>query len=122
MMLLLTDATGECRHECRHGRPEARSTVANRNLSSIMRKHDPGRTGAFACLLRIALILLCLTATVSAQTQTYDLLLQGGRVVDAKNNIDAVRDVAILDGKIAAVATRIDPASALKVVNAAGLY
>src|SRR5206468_6406536 len=62
----------------------------------------------------------CLTAAVSAQT--YDLLLQGGRVVDAKNNIDAVRDVAILDGKIAAVAARIDPASAVKTVNVAGLY
>ena len=57
-----------------------------------------------------------------AQTRTYDLLLQGGHVIDAKNNIDAVRDVAIKDGKIAAVAARIDPAQAFKVVNAAGLY
>ena len=39
-----------------------------------------------------------------AQTQPYDLLLEGGHVIDAKNNIDAVRDVAIKDGKIAAVA------------------
>src|SRR4051812_26089471 len=52
----------------------------------------------------------------------YDLLLQGGRVVDAKNSINAVRDVAIKDGKIAAVAQRIDPAMAVKTVNAAGLY
>jgi dihydroorotase len=56
-----------------------------------------------------------------AQTQ-YDLLLQGGHVIDAKNKIGAVRDVAILDGKIAAVKTRIDPAKALKVVNLRGLY
>ena len=70
---------------------------------------------------RIA-ILLCLANAAFAQTATYDLLLQGGRVVDAKNNIDAVRDVAIRDGKIAAVAPRIDPAEAFKVVNVAGLY
>ena len=70
---------------------------------------------------RIA-VLLCLASGAFAQTTTYDLLLQGGRVVDAKNNIDAVRDVAIRDGKIAAVAPRIDPAEAFKVVNVAGLY
>ena len=57
-----------------------------------------------------------------AQQQQYDLLLQGGHVIDAKNNIDAVRDVAIRDGKIAAVAQRIDPAQALKVVDVKGLY
>ena len=51
----------------------------------------------------------------------YDLLLQGGHVIDAKNNISAVRDVAIKDGLIAAVAPRLNPADALKVVNVAGL-
>ncbi|HLX45042.1 MAG TPA: amidohydrolase/deacetylase family metallohydrolase, partial [Bryobacteraceae bacterium] len=58
---------------------------------------------------------------VKAQ-QRYDLLLQGGHVIDAKNHIDAVRDVAIRDGKIAEVAQRIDPAQAFKVVNVNGLY
>ena len=56
------------------------------------------------------------------QTQ-YDLLLQGGHVIDPKNNISAVRDVAILDGRIAAVAEHLDPASAaLKTVDVSGLY
>ena len=57
-----------------------------------------------------------------AQTQQFDLLLQGGHVIDAKNRIDAVSDVAIRDGKIALVAAHIDPAQAFKVVNVAGLY
>lgn len=57
-----------------------------------------------------------------AQAQQYDLLLQGGHVIDAKNKISAVRDVAIQGGKIAAVAEHIDPAQAAKVVNARGLY
>ena len=34
----------------------------------------------------------------------YDLLLRGGHVIDARNNMSAVRDVAIAGGKIAAVA------------------
>jgi dihydroorotase len=54
--------------------------------------------------------------------QRYDLLLQGGHVIDAKNHIDAVRDVAIRDAKIAEVAQHIDPAQAFKVVNVNGLY
>ena len=39
-----------------------------------------------------------------ATSAKYDLLLRGGHVIDAKNSISAVRDVAIADGKIAAVA------------------
>lgn len=70
----------------------------------------------------ILLILVPLLHTrVSAQTQ-YDLLLQGGHVIDAKNHISAERDIAILNGKIAAVVEHIDPASALKTVNVKGLY
>jgi dihydroorotase len=56
-----------------------------------------------------------------AQPQ-YDLLLRGGHVIDAKNKISAVRDVAIRDHKIAAVEARIDPALAFKVVDVPGLY
>ena len=52
----------------------------------------------------------------------YDLLLEGGHVIDAKNGVSAVRDVAIKDGRIAAVAAHLDPAAALKVVDVAGLY
>jgi dihydroorotase len=57
----------------------------------------------------------------SAQPQ-YDLLLQGGHVVDAKTEISAIRDIAVKDGKIAAVAEHIDPATALKTVPVKGLY
>jgi dihydroorotase len=58
---------------------------------------------------------------VQAQTQ-YDLLIQNGHVIDAKDKISAVRDVAIKDGKIAAVESHIDPKSAVKTVDAKGLY
>jgi dihydroorotase len=52
----------------------------------------------------------------------YDLLLRGGHVVDAKNQVSAVRDVAIRDGRIAVVQDHIDPATALKTVEVKGLY
>ena len=43
-------------------------------------------------------------------------------MIDAKNGVDGVRDVAITGGRIARVAEKIDPSEARKVVNAAGLY
>ncbi len=55
-------------------------------------------------------------------TPKYDLLLRGGHVVDARNKINAVRDVAIAAGKVAAVAPKLDPADALKTVDVSGLY
>ncbi len=64
---------------------------------------------------------LFFAVTAMAQSD-YDLLLKGGHVVDAKNKISAVRDVAIKDGKIAAIAENIPAAHAFKVVNATGLY
>jgi dihydroorotase len=54
--------------------------------------------------------------------QPYDLLIKGGRVLDAKNQIDAARDVAIKGGRIAAVAVDIPSEQARKVINVAGLY
>jgi len=63
---------------------------------------------------------MTLSLAMTAQTR-YDLLVQGGRVVDAKNGLDAVLDVAIKDGRIAAVAANLDPKLAAKVLDARGL-
>jgi dihydroorotase len=52
----------------------------------------------------------------------YDLLLKGGHVIDGKNHLSALRDVAIAGGKIAAVAPSIDARQALKIVDVSGLY
>jgi dihydroorotase len=71
--------------------------------------------------MRFILVVIVLAAAVAAQPR-YDLLLKGGHVIDAKNRIDAVRDVAIAGGRIAAAAEKIDPAEARKVVDVAGLY
>src|SRR5437899_3545802 len=58
---------------------------------------------------------------LSAQ-QKYDLLLKGGHVIDARNQISAVRDVAIANGKVAAVAANIAASDGFKVVDASGTY
>jgi dihydroorotase len=69
----------------------------------------------------VALSLFAATAAFT-QTPSYDLLLQGGHVLDAKNHIDAAMDVAIKDGKVAKVAPHIASSDALKTVDAKGLY
>jgi dihydroorotase len=52
----------------------------------------------------------------------YDLLLRGGHVIDPRNNVSAVRDVAVSAGKVAAIMPKIDPIDAAKVVDVPGLY
>src|SRR5213593_1115244 len=66
--------------------------------------------------------LVVLFMSACAFAQQYDLLLKGGHVVDGKNRVSAVRDVAIREGKIAEVAADIPASRAHKTVNVAGLY
>ena len=51
---------------------------------------------------------------------SYDLLIKGGRVIDPSQNLSAERDVAIANGKIAAVAANIPAAQAKEVFDARG--
>src|SRR5206468_2114751 len=78
----------------------------------------------FKAAARTAVSLLLAAAGPRGQAQgpQYDLLLRGGHVIDAKNGLSAVRDVAMKDGRVAAVAPKLDPAAALKVVDVTGLY
>jgi dihydroorotase len=64
---------------------------------------------------------LVIVSCAAAQTR-YDLLLKGGHVIDAKNNISAVRDVAITQGKIAAIAENIPASDARKTIDVSSLY
>jgi dihydroorotase len=78
--------------------------------------------GALKNLLASGALVL-LTAGAAAQPlPSYDLLLRGGHVIDAKNHIDAVMDVAIKDGHIAKVATGLSPGDAIKTIDVRGLY
>lgn len=60
------------------------------------------------------------SANAGAQA-TWDLLLKGGRVIDAKNGIDAVRDVAIAGGRIARIGVELPAAQARRVADVSGL-
>jgi len=66
--------------------------------------------------------LFLFAAGVALLPAQYDLLLTGGHVLDPKNNVNAVKDIAIRDGRIAAVDDRIAPSSAKKTVSVKGLY
>jgi dihydroorotase len=58
----------------------------------------------------------------TVMAQNYDLLIKGGHLIDAKNNINQPMDLAVRDGKIAEVAPVIDRNQAAKVIDATGLY
>lgn len=82
-------------------------------------------------LLQLMTILIVssigLSAQQTASTPTlnspdYDLLLKGGHVIDAKNDVDEVYDVAIKDGKIAKVAKDIPANYAVKTVVLKDMY
>src|SRR5438309_446643 len=47
-----------------------------------------------------------LTRISSALAATYDLVIKGGRVIDPAARINAMRDVAIVGGRIAATSRR----------------
>jgi dihydroorotase len=71
--------------------------------------------------IRILALAICVSS-VHLFAQDYDLILKGGHVIDAKNNIDRVMDIAIKDGLIARIAPDIPAVSAVKSVTVTGLY
>lgn len=66
---------------------------------------------------RLATLFTCLSSLLPAQT--YDLVIAHGRVLDPAANLDAVRNIGIRAGKIAAVSTA--PIEGRTVIDATGL-
>ena len=52
----------------------------------------------------------------------YDILIQGGHVIDPANNVDGLADVAVVGGKIAAVGQNLQASDAKMVMDAKGAY
>jgi dihydroorotase len=67
-------------------------------------------------------ILLLTFLSIPVHAQQYNLLIKGGHVIDPKNQINGVMDVAISDGKIAQVAANIPASQARTVADATGMY
>ena len=46
--------------------------------------------------------------TSLTKAQTYSIVIKGGHIIDPKNSINGVMDIAIKNGKISLVAKNID--------------
>jgi dihydroorotase len=57
-----------------------------------------------------------------SMAQTYDIILKGGHVIDPRNKIDALMDLAIKDSRIALVAKNIDAKEGKRVISVKGMY
>ena len=71
--------------------------------------------------MRRLIFILCLLEfpTAIGAAQQYDLVIEGGRVIDPETGLDGVRNVGIRDGKIVRVAS--EALSGRRVVHAGGL-
>src|SRR5688572_22734350 len=75
-------------------------------------------------ILRTAPFVLCLATCffnfVQAQSSTqYDLVLMGGRVIDPETKLDAIKNVGIIDNRIAQISS--EPLQGKETINVSGL-
>ena len=80
---------------------------------------SPAIIPSFGADMRKLTLLLFLFATTNLFAQQYDLVLEGGRVIDPETSLDAVRNVGIRDGKIARISAA--PLSGRRTIDVAGL-
>jgi dihydroorotase len=75
-------------------------------------------------MLKTYFLLLILSGMLSrvSMAQSYDIVIKGGHIIDPKNDIDAVMDIAVNSGKIALISKNIDPKEGIQVVDAKGMY
>jgi dihydroorotase len=79
------------------------------------------RSKSFFVVKPFIIAIIFFAGSTMVKAQDIDLLLKGGHVIDAKNNIDRKMDVAVKAGKIFRVAADIPSVSAKKVVDVSGL-
>lgn len=72
-------------------------------------------------LLSICLLLPVVVGIAAAQQLSYDLLIKNGRVLDGTGNPWFYADVAVKDGKIAAIG-KLDGVKTARTINAQGKY
>jgi dihydroorotase len=77
---------------------------------------------ARAFFTRPILLVVLVATALPLRAQPFELILKGGHVIDPRNNIDGVRDVAVANGRIAAVATNLTPTSGTQVIDARGMF
>lgn len=68
---------------------------------------------------RLIVLLLAALVSVMAVAQTYDLVIEGGRVMDPETGLDATRNVGIVNGKVSKISA--DALTGKHVISARGL-
>lgn len=68
---------------------------------------------------KLVVLLPLLLLSISLFAQQYDLVIEGGRVIDPESGVDAVRNVGIRDGKIGSISS--SQLQGKKVIHASGL-
>ena len=71
---------------------------------------------------RSILLFLLFFILHTAYAQQYAIVIKGGHVIDPKNGINEVMDVAVNEGKVVRVAKNIDASKSIQVVDAKGMY
>src|SRR5881398_956412 len=74
---------------------------------------------AAALLLVAAAVALTVGSGASNRTETYDVVIANGRVMDPESGLDAIRNVGIRSGKIAAISS--GPLEGKQTIEAKGL-
>jgi dihydroorotase len=77
---------------------------------------------ARAFFTRPMLFVVLVATALPLRAQPFELILKGGHVIDPRNHIDGVRDVAVANGRIAAVAPNLTPTSGTQVIDARGMF
>jgi len=72
--------------------------------------------------LRAFFCVILLAGVCSLSAQQVDMLIRNGHVIDPRNGIDGVRDVAIADGVIVRVGANLPVEGVEQVIDATGLY
>ena len=73
----------------------------------------------FVCAATVAATSIRTLDVLAATALKYDLIVKGGRVIDPSRRLDAIRDIAIADGRIAAIESNIT-ADTVETIDARG--
>jgi len=79
----------------------------------------PAMIPSFGALMHTIRLLCLLLITTLAAAQQFDVVIEGGRVMDPETGLDGIRNVGIRDGKIARISP--EPLSGARVIHSAGL-
>ena len=106
--------------------PQSSPSYATKNTKFKVRLiYKTSHLKLFSIVQAIAantLLIFLFSFPLLLHAQQYDLLIKNGHVIDPKNHINVVKDVAVENGKIAKVDNDIPATQSKKTIDATGLY